>query len=143
MSLPTFSKVAGRWFLDDFCGTISSNGYFNCAVPSCPFSVKVTFKDVDGNRVPDGVEHVVFSQHCHEMKENPKYQNKRFLMAEIMAIETGEDDGTLATKHQRWQEQASEEGRAIKKEFVERQATIRYACERPHLSGREVANNTV
>ena len=77
------------------------------------------------------------------MKENPKYQNKRIMMAEIRAIQNGEDDGSLATKHQRWQEQASEEGRAIKKEFVERQATIRYACERPHLSGREVAKNTV
>ena len=77
MSLPTFSKVDGRWFLNDFCGKLSSNGYFSCAEPSCPYSVKVTNKDVDGNRVPDGVDHCVFSQQCHEIKENPKYQNKR------------------------------------------------------------------
>ena len=58
-------------------------------------------------------------------------------------IDSGRDEGRrLAKKHAEWQESARKSGRELKKPLVRQESIIDYACKRPHLSGRQVEENT-
>ena len=56
------SRHRRYWFVGDFPDSISSNHYFYCSGPSCPFSVLLRPTLVDGKQSYEFVHHV-FSQH--------------------------------------------------------------------------------
>ena len=41
-------NISGRWFIDGVWGILSSNGYFSCAHPNSPFSLKVVVTKENG-----------------------------------------------------------------------------------------------
>ena len=141
--MPRFRQVEGHWFYGHFYGHICTKGYFNCAVDSCPFSLKIRFVLHGGKRVPSTVEKVVCSFHCHEFPNNSKNANREIINDERKIIEYGEDvGGVLERKHREWQERAKKDGDEAMKRFIDKKATVEYAYKRPHLSGRKVEQHS-
>ena len=103
-------KLHGRWFLGSFYGHITTKSYFHCIEPSCPFSVKVRFSFVDGQKTPT-VERIVFGQHCHAFKSKSKAETRKIVEREKASIDSGNDVvGVLAAKHEKWQDEAQKRG---------------------------------
>ena len=48
----------------------------------------------------------------------------------------------MSKRHEEWQEAAARVGVKLWKDLNERDKTVDYACQRPHLSGRMVEQNT-
>ena len=105
--------------------------------------MKVSYKEKDGKRIPDRVVKVVFGQHCHVLVDNGREANKALISAEMKEIEQG-SEGALALKekHEQWQEEARRESQPLKKKLLDRMAVVQYGCNRLHLSGRQIAENT-
>ena len=138
-----FQQIHGHWFFEHFYGHISTKGYFHCAIKSCPFSLKVRFILLDGKKTPSTVEKVAFPFHCHEFPTRSKRANREMIDEERKLIECGQDvGGLLEAKHDKWQEKAKEDGKEFMRDIVDRETTVEYACQRPHLSGRKVEQHS-
>ena len=94
---------------------------------------------LNGTKVPIAVEYLVCRLHCHERTAFSKAENKDFVMNELELIKEGKDDGSLQEKHARWQRNAVENGGGVTEDMVDHEAVKRYACQRPQVSGREIA----
>ena len=80
-------NVSGRWFVDGIWGVLSTNGYFSCAHPNCPFSLKaVVVKDAGMTNIV-GIERVVFEHHYHEDDGKSRTQAKREMKETIDRLE--------------------------------------------------------
>ena len=138
----TLEKKYGRWFYGPYHGHVTSTGYFHCYERSCPFSFKVGMREEGGVLAPY-VENVVFGWHCHEHPENSKKANREMIEEERKIIERGDDvEDEIANKHEAWKQKAKSESKKLYDELSERDDTVDYACKRPHLSGRQVEQNT-
>ena len=136
-------KVRDSWFFYNFHGHVTSKGYFHCFEKSCPNSVKLTFGVVDGKKTPLAVEKVICDQHCHCFPGRDKAVNRKMIEQEKALIESGNDEGdAIATKHKEWQKIARKKGKKLKKLLTHKATTIDYACQRPHLSCRQVEENS-
>ena len=118
------SNARGRWFLDVYPGIVTSNLSFRCSEPSCSFSAFLK-KDESGPNVAYTVERIVFPQHCHCMKTLRRRKTKSIIQRDLTVVENGlDDDGVLQEKHRQWQEEARQEGAALKKRLMDEAATI-------------------
>ena len=79
-------NVSGRWFVDGIWGILSSNCYFSCADPKCPFSLKVSTVKADGAKKIVGVERTVFEYHYHEDDGKSRTQAKREIKRTISQV---------------------------------------------------------
>ena len=85
-------RCFGRWFFGPYYGHITTNRYFHCYEPSCPFSVKVRFVLVNGQRTPLIVK-VVCDQHCHCFTNNQKAETRKIVESEQARIRSGNNVG--------------------------------------------------
>ena len=70
----------------------------------------------------------------------PTKKEIRRLIEEVQKIKNGDGDAReLSQKHEMWQREA---GKAIKQKIIDRKATVKYACDNPQLSGREIVKRT-
>ena len=89
------------------------------------------------------VENVVFGWHCHGHPENSKKANREMTEDESKIIDRGEDvEDEIANRHEAWKQKAKSESKKLYDELSERDDTVDYACQRPHLSGGQVEQNT-
>ena len=79
-------NVSGRWFVDGIWGILSSNCYFSCADPKCPFSLKVSAVKADCAKKIVGVERTVFEYHYHEDDGKSRTQAKREIKRTISRV---------------------------------------------------------
>ena len=138
----TIQKLYGRWFCGPYYGHVTTKQYFHCHEPSCPFSVKVRFEVVDGQKTAH-VEKIVCDQHWHAFKSMSKAATRNIIESEKALIDSRKDVGKVpAKKHKGWQDEAKKEGLTLWKKLDKRSKTVDFACQRPRLSGRTVEQNT-
>ena len=72
-------NVSGRWFVDGIWGILSSNCYFSCADPKCPFSLKVSTVKADGAKKSSALRElfwVSLSRRRRKVEDTGKEGNK-------------------------------------------------------------------
>ena len=91
-------KLYGRWFCCLYYGHVTTKQYFHCHEPSCPFSVKVRFEVVDGQKTAH-VEKIVCDQHWHAFKSMSKAATRNIIESEKALIDSRKDEGKVLAKN--------------------------------------------
>ena len=106
-SMSRFRQVEGHWVDGHFSRHVRTKGYFNCAVDSCPYSLKNRFVLHEGKKIQSTVEKAMCVFHCNVFPNNSKNANREIINEERKKIDSGEDvGGVLERKHRDWQERA-------------------------------------
>ena len=140
--MSTVVRIRDCLFVDG-CWVQNNNGrYFHCFLPSCPFSVVLSF-DGEGEQRQPSVEKVVFPLHCHAFPAYKRKEVKKLLQAELEAIQRGVPESqTLDEKHQKWQVEAREVGKAFMEKLVYKTGFDQYALKHPEATGSQLRKKT-
>ena len=133
--------VSGRLFIDGIWGSTSTNGYFSCHHPSCPFSLKVVQKPLNDIRVVVGVESVLFGFHNHEATDKSKAKVKaemKMALDVVSLYPKNPESVTFKAKCDEWLETALKDSQAERDRLIDLEAVRIYAIEHPNKSAREV-----
>ena len=107
----SIQKLYGRWFCGPYYGHVTTKQYFHCHEPSCPFSVKVRFEAVNGQKTAH-VEKIVCDQHCHAYKSMSKAATRNIIESEKALIDSRKDVGKVLAKKTQRVARRSEKGGA-------------------------------
>ena len=133
--------VSGRLFIDGVMGTVISNRYFYCHHRSCPFSLKVILKPLNGMKVVVGVETVLFGFHIHDETDKTRVQVKSEMKMAIDAVSLypkNPECVAFKTECDEALQTAIQTSHAERDSLIDYEAVKIYALNHPKKSAREV-----
>ena len=133
--------VSGRLFINGVWGTVTTNGYFSCHHPSCPFSLKVVQERLNDLRVVVGVESVLFEHHNHDptIKSKIKARNVMKQALEVVSL-LPDDPGSVKFKAEceAWLQMAQKTSQEERDHLIDLEAVKIYALLHREMSASEV-----
>ena len=136
--------VSGRLFVDGLWGMMSSNGYFSCYCPTCPFSLKMVTEQVNGHKVAVGIESVLFGFHNHEETRKSKTDIKREMKSKsesLTAFSTGAEALQFHRECEAWKKLALSFSKKTRAGLLDIEAVKIYALNHREKSAKEVVDS--